>query len=133
MMNKLLTYFTILAITVLPVQLISANAENMTMQLSMLKSMNQQTQMKKECMSMMPKQHVTQKEQQKSVNKSYCDDYSNNCQNCNDYPQAASAVFLPSYLFEKISPLKTQLYSTRYLFLDGIPQQNLLRPPRTPI
>lgn len=131
MMNKLLTYFTILAITVLPVQLISANAENMTMQLSMLKSMNQQTQIKKECMSMMQKQHVTQKEQQKSVKKSCCDDNSNHCQNCNDYPQAASGVFLPSDLFEKISLLKTQLYSTRYLFLDGVPLQNLLRPPRT--
>ena len=127
MINKLLTYFTILAITVLPVQLISANAENMIMPLSM----NQQTQMKKECVSMMPKQHVTQKEQLKSVNKSCCADNSNNCQNCNDYPQAASAVFLPLYRVEQISPLKTQLYLTRYLFLDGVPQQNLLRPPRT--
>lgn len=133
MIKKVLTYLTILAITALPVQLLSANVDNLTMQMSM----NQQTQteMKNECMHGMVKQpanlQVNLDGQQELADKSCCDDTSHDCQNCNNCPQAASAFFIPSYPIEKFSTLNAQKYLTRYLFLNGISQKNLLRPPRT--
>lgn len=123
MIKKVLTYFTILAMTALPVQLISANVESLNMQLNMQKSMSQQTQANNECMHEMAEQN--------SINKSCCDDQSHECQNCNNCPQAASAMFLFPQSFDKTSILKSQKYFTNYLFLNSVPQKNLLRPPRT--
>jgi hypothetical protein len=123
MKKKVLTYLTILAITALPVQLISANAESLNMQMSMLQSMSTQTQATNECMH--------EKTEQKSIDKSCCDDQSHECQSCNNCPQAASAMFLPFYPVVKTASLNTEKYFTSYSFLNGIPQNNLLRPPRT--
>ena len=127
MINKALTYLTILAITALPVQLISASVEVVGMQMSM----SQQTQSKNECLHEMTDQHVNLESEQNLIDKSCCDDQSHDCQSCNNCPQAASAMFLPSHPFVKTTSLKIQKYFTSYLFLNGVPQKNLLRPPRT--
>lgn len=123
MIKKTLTYLTILAITALPVQLISASVENLNMQMSMHKIMIQQTQANNECMHEMTEQN--------SINKSCCDDQSQECQSCNNCPQAVSAMLLPSHPLSKTSLLKTQKHVSSYLFLDSAPQKSLLRPPRT--
>ena len=131
MIKKTLTYLTILAITALPVQLISASVKNLNMQMSMHKIMSQQTQATSECMHEKTEQLVKLEVEQISINKSCCDDQSHECQSCNNCPQAASAMFLPSYPNIKTSLLKTKKLLTSYLFLNGVPQKNLLRPPRT--
>jgi len=125
MIKKALTYLTILAITALPVQLISASVEVVSMQMSM----SQQMLSNNEC-SDMGMQHTNLDSQQDSIDKSCCDDQSHDCQSCNNCPQAVSAMFLPLDVFVKISSLEIQKYSTSYLFLNGAPQKNLLRPPR---
>ncbi|MDH5370737.1 MAG: hypothetical protein OEW99_11975 [Gammaproteobacteria bacterium] len=122
MMKKVLTYLTILAITTLPVQLISANTESINMQISMLKSMSQQPQVTNECMHEM--------EEQQSIDRSCCDEQSHECQNCNNCPQAVSALFIGSAPTVKITSLNTNVYILNYSFLNGITQKNLLRPPR---
>lgn len=127
MVKKALTYLTILAISALPVQLISAGVEVVGMQMSM----SQPVQAKNECSSDMDMQHTNLDSQQDSIDKSCCDDQSHDCQSCNNCPQAVSAMFLPLDTFVKISSLEIQKYSTSYLFLNGVPQKNLLRPPRT--
>lgn len=126
MIKKALTYLTILAISALPVQLISASAETVSMQMSM----KQPVQAKNECSSDMGMQHTSLDSQQGSIDKSCCDHQSHDCQSCNNCPQAVSAMFLPLDTFVKISSLEIQKYSTSYLFLDGIPQKKSLRPPR---
>jgi len=126
MIRKALTYLTILAITALPVQLISASAEIVGMQMSMSQPVLENS----ECSSDMGMQHTNLDSQQDSMDKSCCDDQSHNCQSCNNCPQAVSVIFLPLDTFVKISSLEIQKYSTSYLFLNGVPQKNLLRPPR---
>jgi len=124
MLKKALTYLTILAITALPVQLISASVEVVTMQMSM----SQQVQAENECMSDMAEQHSAS--EQNSIDRSCCEDQSHNCQSCDNCPQAVTAMFLPFDTFIKTSSLKTDKYITSYLSLNGISQKNLLRPPR---
>lgn len=125
MIKKALTYFTILAITALPVQLVSASTENVSMQMSM----SQQAQAENPCLQDMTVQHMGS--EQNSINKSCCDDSSHECQSCNNCPQAVSLMLLPLDAFIKTSSLEIKKYSTSYLFLNGVPQKNLLRPPRT--
>lgn len=120
MIKKALTYLTILAITALPVQLISADVENV----SMLMSMSQQTQMNNDCMH-------GQSTEQASIEKSCCNDQSHECHSCNNCPQATSAMFSPSFPVVKTALLQTQKSFSSYLFLNGVSQKNLLRPPRT--
>jgi len=127
MIKKALTYLTILAITALPVQLISASAEVVNMQMSM----SQQMQANNKCLHEMNTQFTEIQTSATSVENSCCNDQSYDCQSCNNCPQAASAMFLPLDAFVKISSLEIQKYSTSYLFLNGVPQKNLLRPPRT--
>ena len=124
MIKKTLTYLTILAITALPVQLISASVESINMQMSMHKIMSQQTQVSNECVHEMTEQNA--------IDNSCCEDQSHECQNCNNCPQAAvSAMHLPSYPLSKTSLLQTQNHVCSYLFLNSAPQKSLLRPPRT--
>jgi len=120
MFRKILTHLIILAFTVLPVQVISASIESTNMKVSMEKT----AQAEQECM------HASMTESQEIIEMTCCDDQSHECQSCNNCPQAASAMFLPSPPFVKTSSSKTQKYSSSYLFLNGVPQKNLLRPPR---
>ena len=117
MIRKALTYLTILALTALPVQLISASAETINMQMSM----SQTLVMSSEC-----EHEITTQ-----VANSCCDEQSSGCQGCNDVPSATSAMGSPSQAPAKIALLKTSKISIHHLVLDGVPQKNLLRPPRT--
>lgn len=110
-------------LTVLPVQVISADIESSNMKMSMTKT----TQSEMECMQSLVS------DSQEITNNSCCDDVSHQCENCGgDCPQAASAmIILPSQTLDKIYSLKTQKFFTRHLLLNGVPQNNLLRPPRT--
>ena len=122
MINKALTYLTILAITALPVQLISANADMLNMQMSM----NQLVVGNSECLHEMNNTADTAE-----VEKSCCDNQSHDCQNCNNCAQAVSAMISPSQPMVKISLVKTIKFSMGHSLLNGVPQKNLLRPPRT--
>ena len=124
MIKKALTYLTILAISALPVQLISANAEFVSMQMSM----SQKMESPKECL------HDMSTESNTVMEKSCCDDQQlNSCQGCNDVPQAAGAVVFSENTFLKVSiRSSTKLFASHSL-LHGVPQKNLLRPPRNTI
>ena len=121
MIRKALTYLTILAITALPVQLISASAESVSMQMTM----SQLTVAKNECLHEMSTQAET------AIENYCCDQQSNGCQGCNDIPQATSVIVSPSHIVVQTSLLKTPKISISHLLLDGAIQKNLLRPPRT--
>ena len=123
MLKSVLTYFTILAITVLPVELISANAETLSMQMSM----NQTVLSKTKCLHDMSKGIVEIKSDSLS---SCCDEPSNDCQGCNDVPHASSAMVTSVHTMVSTSLLKSPKFSISHLVLNGISQQNLLRPPR---
>ena len=124
MIKKALTYLTILALTILPVQLISANAESVAMQMSMSPEVGSN----KECL------HEMGAESKTVIEKACCDDEQfSSCQGCNDVPQAASAMVFSASTFLKVSILSsTKLFASNSL-LHGVPQKNLLRPPRTVI
>jgi hypothetical protein len=129
MIKKALTYFTILAITALPVQLVSASAENVSMQMSM----SQQMLANNECLHEMATKNLNSETEQNSKMNTCCDDQSSSCQGCNDVTHATSVMTSPV-----ITSLKTSLLSSTKLFannslLHGIPQKNFLRPPRTHI
>ncbi len=120
MKKKALTYLTIMAITLLPVQLISANVESAQMQMSM----QQAEKAENGCMHAMDKQ---------LVEKDCCAEQSldaHNCQNCSDCPQALSISILPSQNFEKNFFSQPPVFHSSHLTLSGISQNNLLRPPR---
>ena len=117
MIRKALTYFTILALTALPVQLISASADTVSMQMSMSQTMVTSS----ECENEMTTQAAN----------SCCDDPSSGCQGCNDVPSATSVMVSASQAPAKIALLKRAKMSIHHLVLDGVPQKNLLRPPRT--
>lgn len=129
MINKILTYFTILAITALPVQLVSASAESVSMQMSM--SQQVLVLANNECMHEMTDKNFNSEAEQNSLSNVCCDEQSSSCQGCNDIPHATSAMTSPV-----VTLIETSLLSTTKLFannslLHGIPQKNLLRPPRT--
>jgi len=126
-MNKLLTYLTILAITVLPVQLISASAETLSMQMIM----SQPAVAKNECLPEKMLHHTSLDSEKNAMGESCCDDNSHECQSCDNCPQAVSAMFSSFDAFVKVSVLKAEKYFTSYLSLNGVSQENLLRPPRT--
>lgn len=124
MIRKALTYLTILALSALPVQLISANAESVSMQMSM----SQKMESNKECLHDMSAVSKT------VIEKSCCNDEKlSSCQGCNDVPQAASAIVFSASSFLMVSTLSnTKLFASNSL-LHGVPQKNLLRPPRNTI
>jgi len=125
-MNKLLTYLTILAITVLPVQLISASAETLSMQMIM----SQPAVAKNECLPEKMLHHTSRDSEKNAMGESCCDDNSHGCQSCDNCPQAVSAMFLPFDTFVKTASLKLDKNSKSHLSLSGIAQKNLLRPPQ---
>lgn len=117
MFRKALTNLIIMALTVLPVQVISASAENVDMQMSM-------TQVSNDCMHGQSSEH-------QSVEKSCCDDQSHQCESCNNCPQVASAMVLTAQHQTVQVSIKKQVLFSSHLLLSGTPQNNLLRPPRT--
>lgn len=123
-MKSVLTYLTILAITVLPVELISASAETLSMQMSM----NQVVSSKTECLHDMSEAMVEIKNDALS---SCCDEPYNGCQGCNDVPQASSAMVKSVHTVVNTSLVKSPALTISHLVLNGVPQQNLLRPPRS--
>ena len=125
-MKSVLTYLTLLAITVLPVQLISASAETLSMQISMNQSVSNKT----ECLHDMSSESV---KNQSDTLSSCCDEASNSCQGCNDVPHASSAMVTSVHTVVSTSLVKLAKFSIGHLSLNGIPQQNLLRPPRNSI
>ena len=118
MIRKALTYLTIFALTALPVQLISASVESLSMQMSM----SQTDVTASEC------EHERTTTQAANT---CCDEQSNGCQGCNDIPSATSAMVLPYQASTKTALSRTAKTSTHHLLLDGVDQKNLLRPPRT--
>ncbi|MCW8899616.1 MAG: hypothetical protein OQK75_03435 [Gammaproteobacteria bacterium] len=128
MFRKALTHLIIIALAVLPVQVISASVEKADMHMSM----NHSTQVDNECVHASNHKMTGMEAGQIMSDKECCDDQSHQCQSCNNCPQAAaSAMLLLLHSSTKISSSKTQKYFTSYLFLNGVPQKNLLRPPRT--
>ena len=123
MFRKILTHLIILTLTVLPVQVVNADVENSNMKMSMMKT----AQIEMECM------HTSVSDNQEITNNSCCDDVSHQCESCgDDCLQAASAmIILPSQTSDKTDSLNTQKFYTSHLLLNGVPQNNLLRPPRT--
>lgn len=125
MFKKILTHLIILALTVLPVQVITAGVESSSMQMSMMKS----AQLKQKCM------HTSATDSQETTTiaaASCCDDSSHQCDRCGTCPQAASSMtILPAYFVEKTTSLDTQKFLISHLLLNGVPQKNLLRPPRS--
>lgn len=129
MINKALTYLTILAITALPVQLISANAENISMQMSM----SQQVLSNNECLHEMTDMNISSKSEQSSMSNACCDDSSGSCQGCNDVTHGSSAMASSVIVLIKTSLLSSAKLFANNSLLHGIPQKNLLKPPRTTI
>ena len=123
MIKKALTYLTILAISALPVQLISASAEFVSMQMSM----SQKMELNKECL------HDMSAEAKTVIENSCCggEQQLSHCQGCNDVPQAASAMVFSSSTFLNVSILSSTKLFTSNSLLYGVSQKNLLKPPRT--
>lgn len=123
MFRKILTHLIIFTLTVLPVQVISADVENSNMKMTMQKNV----QTEHECM------HGSTKDSQQSTGvAACCDDSSHQCDNCPNCTQAVSASFLMISNYSKNTlPLITPKYFISHLLLNGVTQQNLLRPPRS--
>ena len=122
MIKKALTYLTILAISALPMQLISASVETVSMQLSMGQQM--QTKSGAECL------HEMNSESETVIKKSCCDQQSQKCQNCNNCPQAVSVMLSSTLVVEKSFLVNSPKITISHLVLNGFSQKNLLRPPR---
>jgi len=124
MFGRILTHLIVLTLTVLPVQVISADVENTNMKMSMMNM----TQLEMESMHAMTSDNNSQE-----MTNLCCDDVSHQCDNCgDDCPKVASAMsILLSQSADKIHSLNTQKFFVSHLLLNGIPQNNLLRPPRT--
>lgn len=120
-MKKVLTYITILAISALPIQLISANVEFVGMQMSMSQQMQASN---NECLH-----EVGQKSASTSKN-SCCGEQSQDCQNCNNCPQAVSVLFSLVNPVIKVALLSDENTITSHLILHGVSPKNLLRPPQ---
>lgn len=123
MFRKILTHLIILALTALPVQVITAGVKYSNMKMSMEKTNSAQ----KECM------HDSMVDNETLSEMPCCDDSSHQCENCGNCPQISSATFLPGMNLSKTYSLETHKFFISYSFLNGVPQKNLLRPPRTSI
>lgn len=123
MLRRVLAHLIILSLTVLPVQVISAAVEFSSMQMSMINVVQNDHK----------SSHSSAVCTQENSKMSCCDNVSHQCESCADEcPQAASAmIILPAYTADKIYSLSTQKFFTSHLLLNGVPQSNLLRPPRT--
>ena len=132
MLKKALTHMIIMTLAVMPVQLISASVESSVEKTKMQMSMMNSMQMDNECVEALTHNVSKVQIEQNSTDKSCCDDQSHQCQSCNNCPQAASAaMFLLSHQNTKAMLVSAQNNAANYLVLSGIPQQNILKPPRT--
>ena len=124
MFRKILTHLIILMLTALPVQVISADVENLNMKMSMMGM----TQLEMESMHAMTGDSSNQ-----GMTKSCCDEVSHQCDSCgDDCPKVASAMsILLSQSTDKVHFSNTQKFFISHLLLNGITQNNILRPPRT--
>ena len=121
MFRKALTHLIIMALTALPVQVISAGIENSNMQMKM--SAVKVNQAESNCMH--------QKSDEQVSEKACCSEHSNQCKSCNNCPQVASAMVLTT-THQAIHPsFEKEVLFISHLLLNGVPQNNLLRPPRT--
>lgn len=128
MFRKILTHFIILTLTVLPVQLLGANVENISMQMSMGHSVTGlSTTSAKECLHSVARKSMATKT---DMEKSCCDEQSHQCKSCNHCLHITTATILPSPLSAKIFFSSSEKFLVSHLSLNGIPQNNLLRPPR---
>lgn len=127
MFRKILTHLMIFTLTVLPVQVISAGVKNNTVKLSnMQMSMVNVTQAKHECMHAL--------DESKNVSEMpCCEDSSHQCEGCSscgDCAQSTSTISLLSmYTINSVNQNIQKIVSS-HLSLNGIPQKNLIRPPR---
>jgi hypothetical protein len=126
MFRKALTNFIIMALILLPVQVLSAGIENSNMQMKMQLKMSQmKDKAESKCMHQM-----AEKLKQQTSKKSCCDEHSNQCKSCNNCPPVVSAMVLSSP-FQPVHPsFKKQTLFISHLLQNGTPQKNLLRPPR---
>lgn len=129
MIKKVLTYLLMLALTVLPVQLISAGVTSTSMHMNMEHSAISQTDISaKECLhNQVAKQEMPEKH---AAGKSCCDEQSQQCKSCNHCLHVTATSILTSALSENIFLFANEAYLVSHLLLNGIPQNNLLRPPR---
>jgi len=123
MLRRILAHLIILSLTVLPVQVISAAVEFSSMQMRMTNVVQ----------SDHKSSHSSAVCNEEKSKMSCCDDVSHQCDSCGDEcPQAASVMtILLSQVSDKSYSLKSQKFFTRHVLLNGVPQNNLLRPPRT--
>lgn len=128
MFKKVLTYLTILAVTALPVQLISASVENLEMQMSMYKSMSQPVEAPSECQHGMENQQLVIAEKQNG--NACCENQSHDCLGCDSFSNTSAVMLLFPYATKKTASLRAVKVISSHLVLTGIPQKNLLRPPR---
>ncbi len=123
MLRRILAHLIILSLTVLPVQVISAAVEFSSMQMRMtnvVQNDHKSSHSSAVCNEEKPKM-------------SCCDNVSHQCESCADEClQAVSAmIILPADTADKTYSLSTQKFFTSLLLLNGVPQNNILRPPRT--
>jgi len=121
MFRRILTHLIILTLTVLPVQVISADVENSNMKMNM-------SQFEIETM-----RNMTGDSGSQEMTMPCCDEVAHQCDSCgDDCAKVASAMsILFSQSVDKIHSLNTPKFYVSHLLLNGIPQNNLLRPPRT--
>ena len=120
MIKRALTYFIMFAITLLPVQLLSANVKSEQMKIMMTHM--QTVEVAKKC------HHEVQKVQEKMK---CCETTSYNCDNCSQCPSFASGF---NILFTNLSIKSIASNKQSYIIgeseLSGTSHKNLLRPPR---
>lgn len=120
MLRKVLTHIIIMALTVLPVQVISAGIENSNMQMHM-----KMDQVESDCMHKLSADPAAEK--------SCCNEHSNQCKSCNNCPQVTSAMVLSVEYQAALPSFKKQTIFSSHLLLNGIPQNNPIKPPRTTV
>ncbi|MDH5601348.1 MAG: hypothetical protein OEY78_08610 [Gammaproteobacteria bacterium] len=125
MFRKILTHLIIFMLTVLPVQVISADVKNSGMKTSMQKKIHAVH----ECIH-----GSTEVNQQIKNNGEHacCDSLSHQCDNCVNCSQAVTTPLLLIVINQpgNTELLISQKYFSSHLLLSGVIQQDLLRPPR---
>lgn len=130
MTKKVLTYLTILAITFLPLKLISANVANLKMQMIMQMHMVQQTEVKKDCVHAMTNNHSEAGNVSASL--LCCDEQSDQCQtssNCTHAANAMSAIFTSANVHHLAYTVSTPFLKPSVSLLSVLPS-SIYRPPK---
>lgn len=124
-MRRLLAHIIILTLAVLPVHVIAASVKNSNNKMSHALV----SQVKHEC------HHYSEDNSQEDVlhsAMSCCGDSSYQCNNCSNCSQASGGIstLLLSTAPDKLFFFNTEKFLISHLLLNGVPQKNLLRPPR---